>query len=229
MGLFVTTTGTDVPIEELGITIFDPTVDYDLTGQFDSEDLKNADSLTTAITGGVLIWKKTAGGAAVAAADYDPDVSHADEANTGTGDQGDRVVTFKDLLNNGPNGGGPMMFTNSGNLVPSAYFSMGTVSTSNTGLIMKGLNSVVSITCSNDKLVTGSDAKIILVQRTALDTFIDVLTTQLVIPIGQYKATGAFDVALLADPEMCARLEDDSGSLRNPILTAQLRYDGATP
>ena len=68
MGLFVTTTGTDVPIEELGITIFDPTVDYDLTGQFDSEDLKNADSLTTAITGGVLIWKKTAGGAAVAAA-----------------------------------------------------------------------------------------------------------------------------------------------------------------
>ena len=228
MGLFVTTTGSDVAIEELGITIVDPAVDFDLTGQFTPEELKHAESLTTAITGGVLIWKKSAGGLVIAAGDYDPDVTHADEANTGTGDQGDRVVTFKDLLNNGPNGGGPIMFTGSGNIVSGDSLSVGRVPSDRTGLVIKGSNSVVSITVSNETNVSTNDAVGILTRRTAVSTFVDVAGTEITLPIGQYKATGSFDLLLPDDPELGFRLTDVSGNLKNPVFLVQLRYNGAS-
>jgi hypothetical protein len=97
MGLFVDTTGTNVTITELGFTLTHPTTDYDLGGQFTSEEIKRALSLTTAIVGGTLNWKKTSGGAIEPAGDYDPDFLEVEEENLGTGNQDDRAVSFKDL------------------------------------------------------------------------------------------------------------------------------------
>jgi len=98
MGLFVDTTGTNVTIDELGITLAHPTTDYDLSGQFTSEELKNATSLTTAIVGSTLNWKKTSGGAVQPAGDYDSDFTEIEAENLGTGLKDDRAVTFKDLV-----------------------------------------------------------------------------------------------------------------------------------
>lgn len=97
MGLFVDTTGTNVTITELGFTLAHPSTNYDLGGQFTSEEIKRALSLTTAIVGGTLNWKKTSGGAIQPAGDYDPDYLEVEEENVGTGSQDDRAVTFKDL------------------------------------------------------------------------------------------------------------------------------------
>lgn len=97
MGLFVSTTGTNVNIPELGITISHPTTNLELSAQFTAEDLRGAGSLTTAITVGTLTWKKTAGGSVQPAADYDADWVEAEQKNTGSGAKPDRVVTFKDM------------------------------------------------------------------------------------------------------------------------------------
>lgn len=97
MGLYVSTTGTDVFISELGYKISHPTTDFHVDGQFSDEEIRDALSLTTAITSGVLVWKKTAGGAVQLPADYDPDHSEAENLNTGTGKKGDRLVSFADL------------------------------------------------------------------------------------------------------------------------------------
>lgn len=97
MGLYVSTTGTDVAIPELGFTLTHPSTDYALSDQFSAEDIRGADSLTTSIRTGVLVWKKTSGGTAEISTDYDPDYLESEELNTGLGYQGDRVVTFKDL------------------------------------------------------------------------------------------------------------------------------------
>ena len=97
MGLYVSTTGTDVSIPELGFTLTHPSTDYALSDQFSPEDLQGATSLTAAILAGSLTWKKTAGGAVQTPADYDPDLIEADNLNLGPGAQGDRLVSFKDL------------------------------------------------------------------------------------------------------------------------------------
>ena len=57
MGLFVDTVSTDVPIPELGIILVHPTTNYDLEGKFDAREIRDAVSLTTAITGGPLRWR----------------------------------------------------------------------------------------------------------------------------------------------------------------------------
>lgn len=97
MGLFVSTTGTDVVIPELGITIVHPTVDRDMGSQFSSDEIERASTLTTSIQSGTLIWRKVAAGAIQPAADYDSNYLEIDEENTGSGLIDDRVVTFKDL------------------------------------------------------------------------------------------------------------------------------------
>lgn len=97
MGLYVSTTGTDVSIPELGFTLTDPSTDYALSDQFSDEELARAPSLTDAIRAGTLIWKKTSGGSAQPATDYDPDYLEIENMNTGPGLQADRAVTFKDL------------------------------------------------------------------------------------------------------------------------------------
>lgn len=98
MGLYVSTTGTDVAIPELGITLTHPSTDYPLSEQFSPEDLQGATTLTTVVRAGTLLtWKKTAGGAVQTPADYDPDLIEADNLNLGPGAQGDRLVSFKDL------------------------------------------------------------------------------------------------------------------------------------
>lgn len=93
MSLFVTTTGTAVVIPELGITITNPTTDRNLAAQFSPEEIREATSLTTAITSGTLIWRRVAGGANQPAADYDPDYVLSTALATGTGAVGDRPVT----------------------------------------------------------------------------------------------------------------------------------------
>lgn len=99
MGLYVSTTGTSVPLPELGTTVTHPSSDRDLGGQFTSLDIKNCESLTNAIRAGQLTWSKIPGGTTLPALDYDPDTLLSDEANLGNGLQDDRLVTFKDLDN----------------------------------------------------------------------------------------------------------------------------------
>jgi len=97
MGLFVDTTGSNVDIQELGITLVHPITDYDLSGKFSPDDLRDAGSLTAAILAGDLNWKKTSGGTIEPNAEYDADIVDIDNENLGPGKQDDRSVTFKDL------------------------------------------------------------------------------------------------------------------------------------
>lgn len=97
MGLYVSTTGTDVAIPELGFTLTHPSTDYALSDQFSAEDIRGAESLTTSIRSGSLVWKKTSGGTVQISTDYDPEYLEAERLNTGDGYQPDRVVLFKDL------------------------------------------------------------------------------------------------------------------------------------
>ena len=97
MGLYVSTTGTDVSIPELGFTLVHPSTNYALSDQFSIEDIQMASTLTTVIRAGTLTWKKTSGGSVEAATDYDPDLLEADALNLGVGAKADRLVSFKDL------------------------------------------------------------------------------------------------------------------------------------
>ena len=97
MGLFVDTVSADVSLEDLGITLVHPTVDFDVLAQFTSSEIQASDDLTNAITGGTLQWKKTSGGTILLASDYDRDWTEIEQENTGTGISDDKVVTFKDL------------------------------------------------------------------------------------------------------------------------------------
>jgi hypothetical protein len=98
VGLYVSTTGTDVAIPELGISLTHPSTDYPLSEQFSPEDLQGATTLTTVVrTGTLLTWKKTADGTVQTPTDYDPDLIEADNLNLGPGAQNDRLVSFKDL------------------------------------------------------------------------------------------------------------------------------------
>lgn len=98
MSLFVSTTGTDVEVPELGISIIHPTTDQDLLGQFSSDEISKAFSLTAAIVSGALVWRKIAAGVIQTPSNYDSDWAEVAELNTGTGVSADRIVTFKDLL-----------------------------------------------------------------------------------------------------------------------------------
>lgn len=71
MALRVTTTGSDVPLYDLGITVTHPTSNRDLSVEFTALELKNSQDLTAAIQGGQLIADD--GSYALFAADYDPD------------------------------------------------------------------------------------------------------------------------------------------------------------
>jgi len=97
LGLFVDTTGSDVVISELGITIVDPATDFDLSGQFDVDDIRKASTLTTNIRDGTLAWKKTSGGTIETPADYDAEFLQIEEERTGPGLQDDRSPTFSDI------------------------------------------------------------------------------------------------------------------------------------
>lgn len=90
--LFLSTTGTNVAIPELGITITHPTTDFEIDAQFTAEELKLAPTLTSAINAGTLVWKKTAGGSAQPAADYDSDYTETEELGTGTGNIDQQLV-----------------------------------------------------------------------------------------------------------------------------------------
>lgn len=115
MGLYVSTTGEDVPIPELGITIVHPTIDRDLRSQFTPDEIQYAPTITSKIRDGTLIWKKTSGGSTELPTDYDPDLLEATELNLGVGVIGDRVVTFKDLT------GSSGSVIKSGSVAPASF------------------------------------------------------------------------------------------------------------
>lgn len=93
MGLFIDTVSADVSLPELGITLVHPATNYDLSSQFSPDDIRDATTLTSVITGGQLNWKKTSGGAVEANADYDPDFLDVEYEDTGTGEEDDQTAT----------------------------------------------------------------------------------------------------------------------------------------
>lgn len=100
MSLFLDTTGADVVISELGITISHPTTDFEITDQFEAEEIRSAESLTTAIQNGDLNWKKSSGGPIENGADYDPDYAEVVELATAT-QEANRVVRVTNDPSNG--------------------------------------------------------------------------------------------------------------------------------
>jgi len=158
MGLFLSTTGTNVIIDELGYTIVHPTVDYQIDLQFDPEDIRNAVSLTTAILSGTLIWKKTAGGLAETPTDYDPDFIDIEYENLGTGNQEDRVVTFKDLTSVVASSASPgFSFGRSGKIPSNTWLSCETVPSNKAGRYVYISNAIIKkIFVSNELTSTFS-------------------------------------------------------------------------
>lgn len=227
MGLYVSTTGSDVPIHELGITITHPTTDRDLSDQFTQDELQYAHTLTTNIRNGTLTWKKTSGGSAQPATDYDPDFVESDEPNTGDGLKDDRVVTFKDLgTGAGPNGGGPFYLTNPGSLGLGDYFYIGNIETSKTAQLMKGSNKLYSMSVTSGKLVTDTAAQIQLFRRTGVSTRVDITGAIVTVPVGEYKGDADFDILLPDDPELGAYMISDPSNFEDAQLLVYLKYMG---
>lgn len=93
MGLFVSTTGTDVVVSELGITITHPTIDRQLDEQFSAEELSRAESLTEAILNGTLTWKKELSGPVETSSDYDQDWVAVERLSSGPSSDNSLAVT----------------------------------------------------------------------------------------------------------------------------------------
>lgn len=90
--LYISTTGTNVDLVELGTTIVHPTNDMDLYLRFTSEEVRLCSSLTIAIQSGTLQWRKVAGGPVQLAADYDPDFLEIEELAEGQDDEATQLV-----------------------------------------------------------------------------------------------------------------------------------------
>lgn len=93
MNLYVSTTGTNVSIPELGITIVHPTTDRQLDEQFSPEQIRLASTLTAAIQAGTLTWKQSASGATQPAANYDADYLEIERERLGAGQSTVRPIT----------------------------------------------------------------------------------------------------------------------------------------
>lgn len=100
MSLFVSTTGVDVEVPELGISIPHPTLNLDLTLQFSEDEISRADSLTQAIESGLLIWRKTSSGSVQSPSDYDKDWVYVATLSEGPSQE--------NVLAVGSGGGGPL-------------------------------------------------------------------------------------------------------------------------
>lgn len=121
MGLFVSTVSVNVSIYELGILLPHPTTDFDIGAQFTGADVARAISLTAAINGGTLTWRRTAGGTTETAADYDPDYWNVASQETG-GRREYRAATFEDLELGGNEPDDCAVNVISGGLVTSTTF-----------------------------------------------------------------------------------------------------------
>ena len=97
MGLFISTTGTNVSIPELGITFVNPTSLFQVDLQFSSDEVRAATSLTTAINSGSLAWRKVGSGAAEVPSSYDPDFLNTEQEALGPGDPLDVSPRWRDF------------------------------------------------------------------------------------------------------------------------------------
>lgn len=152
MGLYVSTTGNNVVITELGITVVHPTVDRSISDQFSAEEIKNAESLTTNIRSGELVWRKTSGGTVQPPTDYDPDFIEIEQSNTGGGLQDDRSVIFKDLNNLVAISASPgYSFGDTGNVSNSFLLRPGGPPSNKTGINLGLANAVLKkVTCGSE-------------------------------------------------------------------------------
>jgi hypothetical protein len=133
MGLFVDTVSTTVNIPELGIILTHPTTNFDLS-KFSAEHIVRATSLTTAITTGLLNWKKTSGGSIEPNADYDKEFFELEEEGSGSGQQLDRGVRFRDLTASNLTGASPgFTFGKSGSVSSGSWLVCDTVPSNVTG------------------------------------------------------------------------------------------------
>ena len=79
MALLVSTTTTDIEISELGFVISHPSIDLDLSLQFDPEELRDAQSLTNALLLGSLQFRLSNQESYRSPSSYDPDLFLANE------------------------------------------------------------------------------------------------------------------------------------------------------
>jgi hypothetical protein len=221
MGLFVDTTGVSVDLDELGISLTHPTTDFDLAGKFSARALAEAASLTSAITGGSLNWKKTAAGPIEVAGDYDPDIVLADEANLGTGEFGDRLVSFKDLTGDNLTGASPgFSFGDSGNVV-NGYLLNESVPSNKVGrLVMLNNAKIVTVAAVNENQTNDWEAEIYEHDGT---TFI-LKHTITVLAANRGQIDEGLSVSLTKGKELAAKISG-LGSAKNPLVTVIVKGD----
>ena len=88
MALFLSTVSGDVTIEELGYIIPHPTVNFEITAQFSEEDIRNADSIASLISSGLLLYRLSPVEPYRNENSYDKDIALAESlVNNGTSSQ----------------------------------------------------------------------------------------------------------------------------------------------
>lgn len=144
MGLFLSTTGTNVELDELGFTLNHPSIEYELSAQFSSEEIKESVTLTTAIRTGVLTWRKELGGLDQPSVDYDPDFLDLENENTGDGLKDDRAVLFRDLNELVANSASPgFSFGRGGNVAGGGWLANETVPSNISGRYVYINNAII--------------------------------------------------------------------------------------
>jgi hypothetical protein len=203
-------------ISELGITLAHPTVDLDLSAQFTGDEIADAASLTAAILAGTLTWKKTSGGSTELAANYDPDWVRVDLANKGTGDIGDRAVTFKDLeLSIAVSASPGFTWGRSGNVTSGAYLLNDTVPSNTAGRIVPvagGFITKIIVACELADTFTVSVFKRVGASFTLL-TSVNMVAQR----TGEFTA----NIAVTLGDELAVQLS--TGSAKNVVVGVVIR------
>jgi len=217
MGLYVDTVSGNVVIPELGITIVHPATNFALSEQFDPEDLRQALSLTSAITGGTLLWKKTSGGTILTAGDYDPDIVDIDNENLGPGFSGDRTVTFKDLDAAVAVSASPgFTWGNSGNTPANTWLLNDTVPSNKTGRTFPLFNGTLTKLFVSNENVGTFDAELYEHDGTTFTLLATIsLTAQ------RSKSQAYTSVSVTTDKELAIKIVN--GSAKNPVVGAILK------
>lgn len=131
-----------------------------------------------------------------------------------------------DEIGGGPNGGGPLFFTNPGSCGPGDSLYVGNISTDKTGIPFKGSNKLVGMTITTGKNVSVTKARVQLKRRTAVSTWSLISGAIIEITVGNYRNETDYDIILPDDPELGAELTSDSGDIEDVNLTVQLKYIG---
>jgi len=226
MGLYVSTTGVDVEIEEFGFTLAHPETDYAISDQFDADEVRYAETLTTTIRNGTLIWRMTPAGAIQPPTDYDPDYLDAERENTGDGLEDNQVVLFKDLNSLVAVSASPgYSFGGTGNINNSFLLRPGGAPSNKTGINLGLANAVLRKITSGSEVAATFDIEIY--QHDGGGENITLITTVSVVASkkNEFDITDIYPLTnpILSNRHVAVKVV---GSVKNPGV--DLQFSGST-